>query len=385
MSFQELLAEHHIRIRQQTRDFAEKELAPIAKQIDEDQHFPVEVFRKAGQLGLIGAAVPEKYGGGGADILSLLLIKEELCRVAPGFGISFMICALNFSHFLSLLGTEEQKRNYLPPVMSGCKLASFCLTEPDAGSDALSLKTTARQEGDYYFLDGTKTFITNGPVADYFLVVARTRPGKKSHVGTNFLLEKGMPGLSVGQKMNKLGMRCSPTSEVYFDSVKVHKSQILGKEGSGFVDMFRILDGERVGQACTALGIAQAAYEAAVNYALTRKQFGQPIVEFQMIQRLIANMCIGIETARLFTYRTAQLVNEGKKATKEAAIAAFHATEMASQVTSDAVQIHGGYGFIKDYPVERYWRDAKLGEIGGGTNQIKSLIICREALREMGH
>jgi len=376
------LSEHHLLVRQQARDFAEKELGPIAKEIDEEQTFPMEVYQKAGQLGLIGAAVPEEYGGGGADVLSLVIIKEELCRVAAGFGISFMVCALNFCHFLSMLGTEEQKRKYLPPVISGEKLACFCLTEPEAGSDALSLRTTARPEGDYYVISGSKTFITNGPVADYFLVVARTKEGKSSAVGTNFLLERGVPGLSTGNKMNKLGMRCSPTSEVFFESVKVHRDQILGTEGSGFIDMFRILDAERVGQACTSLGIAQAAYEAAVSYARERKQFDQPIANFQMIQEILAKMCIGMETARNYTYQVAKLVDQGKKATKEAAIAAAYAGSVATQVTQDAVQIHGGYGLIKDYPVERYFRDAKLGEIGGGTSQIKSLIIARAVLKE---
>ncbi len=376
------LSEHHLLVRQQARSIAENELGPIAKQIDEEQVFPMDVYRKAGQIGLIGAAVSTEYGGGGADILSLIIIKEELCRVASGFGISFMICALNFCHFLSMLGTEEQKKKYLPPVMSGDKLASFCLTEPEAGSDALSLRTTARPEGDYYVINGSKTFITNGPVADYFLVVARTKEGKSSKVGTNFLVESGTPGLSVGKKMDKLGMRCSPTSEVFFESVKVHRDQILGTEGSGFIDMFRILDAERTGQACTSLGIAQAAYEAAVNYARERKQFEQPIANFQMIQEKLANMCIGMETARLYTYRTAQLIDEGNKATKESAIAAHYAGSVAFQIAADAVQIHGGYGFIKDYHVERYFRDVKLGEIGGGTSQIKSLVIARELLKE---
>jgi len=376
-----LLSEQHLMTRKGARKFAESELGPIARQIDDEQTFPMEVYRKAGQLGFIGTIVPLEYGGESADLLTAAIIKEELCRVAAGFGISFNICALNYCHFISVFGTEEQKRQYLPPVLSGEKLGCYALTEPEAGSDALSIRTFARREGDYYVINGSKTFATNAPIAEHFILVARTQDGRGSGLGTNFLLDRDMPGLEVGKKMDKMGMRCSPTGEIFLDSVKVHRDQILGSEGSGFPDMFNTLDAERALQACTSLGIAQAAYEAAVKYTKERVQFGRPIAEFQLVKQLLADMCVGIDTSRCYAYQVIKWAGQGKKATKEVAISAQHASRVATKTTQDAVQIYGGYGFIKDYDVERYFRDAKLGEIGGGTNQIKTLIIARELLK----
>lgn len=376
-----LFSEEHRLVRRTTRKFAEKELGPIAQEIDEQERFPIEVYRKAGQNGLIGSTIPEEYGGGGADLLTNALVKEELCRVAAGFGMSVNMCTTNFCFLISKYGTEEQKRTFIPPVLQGKALAAFCLTEPGAGSDALSIKTVYESAGKGFRIRGSKTFITNAPLADYFMVVTRKAGSRGTQGGTLFILERGMPGLSTGKPFKKMGMRCSPTGEVFFDQVEAGPRNVLGGEGRGFQIMFEILDEERILGASTALGIGQACLETAVHYARERIQFGKPIASFQMVRNLLAEMATRLDITRTYTYALCPLVDKGVKITKEAAIAKYYASTMAVRLGLDAVQVLGGYGYMREYPVERYMRDAKLLEIGGGTSEIQKLIIARELLR----
>lgn len=377
-----LLSEEHRMVRETTRKFAEKELAPIAHEIDEEERFPIEVYRKAGQNGLIGSTSPVAYGGGGADLMTNALIKEEFCRAAAGFGMSVNMCTTNFCYLIAKYGSEEQKQRYIPPVIGGDAVAAFCLTEPGAGSDALSIKTTCKKEGNDYVLNGSKTFITNAPIATYFMMVTRTAGTKGATGGTLFILERGTEGLSTGQPFKKMGMRCSPTGEVFMENVRVPEGRILGKEGEGFRIMFEILDEERILGASTALGIGHACLDAAVKYAKERVQFGRPIASFQLVQNMLAEMATRLDIVRQYTYALCPLVDRGVRLTKEAAIAKYYASTMAVRVGLDAIQVLGGYGYMREYPVERYMRDAKLLEIGGGTSEIQKLIIARELLRE---
>ena len=376
-----LLSDEHRMVRETARKFAENELGPIAHEIDEEERFPIEVFKKAGEQGLIGSTIPVEYGGGGADLLTNALIKEEFCRVAAGFGMSVNMCTTNFCYFISKYGTEDQKRRYIPPVIRGDALAAFCLTEPEAGSDALSLKTNYRQEGDYRLLNGSKTFITNAPIADYFILLARKQGSRGARGGSLFILEKGMKGLSTGKPFKKMGMRCSPTGEVFLDNASVPKTQIVGREGEGFQLLFEVLDEERILGASTGIGIAQACLEASIKYAKERVQFGKTIGSFQLVQDMLAEMAARLDLARQFTYALCPLVDQGVKLTKEAAMAKYCASEMSVQAGLKAIQIFGGYGYMREYPVERYLRDAKMLEIGGGTSEIQKLIIARELLK----
>ena len=377
-----LLSDEHRMVRETARKFAEKELAPIAHDIDEEERFPMEVYQKAGDHGLIGSTIPAEHGGGGADLMTNALIKEEFCRAAAGFGMSVNMCTTNFCYLISKYGTEEQKRRFIPPVIQGRAVSAFCLTEPCAGSDALSLKTSYQKEGDGYIINGSKTFITNAPIAQYFMVVTRKAGTKGASGGTLFILERGMEGLSTGNPFKKMGMRCSPTGEVFMDNVRVSKDRILGQEGEGFQIMFDILDEERVLGAITSIGIAQACLETAVRYSKERRQFGKPIASFQLVSNMLAEMSTRLEIVRQYTYTLCPLVDRGVKLTKEAAIAKYYASSMGTRAALDAIQILGGYGYMREYPVERYMRDAKLVEIGGGTSEIQKLIISRELLKE---
>mgnify|MGYP001062043447 CR=1 FL=1 len=376
-----LLSEHHRMVRASARKFAEAELGPIAEEIDEQERFPMEVYRKAGELGLIGSIIPEEYGGGGADLLTNGIIKEEMCRVSAGFGMSMNICTNNFCYFIAKYGTESQKRRYIPPVISGEALGSWCLTEPEAGSDALAIGTTYRLENGNYVITGSKTFITNAPIARYFIVVARRQGTKGAKGATLFILERGMEGLSTGPPFRKLGMRCSPTGQVFLDEVRVGPEHVLGVEEEGFKTMFETLDLERILGANTSIGIAQACLDASVRYAKERRQFGKPIAEFQLVRNMLAEMATRLEITRVYTYSLFPLAERGVKLTKEASIAKYYASIMATRAALDAVQIFGGYGYMRDYPVQRYLRDAKLVEIGGGTSEIQKMIIARELLR----
>ena len=377
----QLLSEEHRMVRDNTRRFAERTLRPIAREIDTQERFPMEVYKMAGENGLIGSTSPVEYGGSGADVLTNALIKEEFCRVASGFGMSVNMCTTNFCFFIAKYGSDDLKRRYIPPVIQGDALAAFCLTEPGAGSDALSLKTSYRREGDRYVLNGAKTFITNAPIARYFLVVAREHGTIGAKGGTLFVLESGMEGLSTGKPFEKMGMRCSPTGEVFLDNVSVGRDQILGEEGRGFQIMFETLDEERILGAVNSIGIAQACIEAAVKYSKERVQFAKPICSFQMVQNMLAEMATQLCISRQFTYTLCPFVDRGIKVTMEASMAKYHASVMATRVALDAIQIMGGYGYMKEYDVERYMRDAKLVEIGGGTSEIQKLIIARELLK----
>lgn len=375
------LSEEHRMVRNSARRFAEAELGPIAEEIDETERFPMEVYRKAGKLGLIGSVIPEQYGGGGADLLTNGIIKEEVCRVSAGFGMSMNICTNNFCYFIAKYGTEAQKERYIAPVISGEELGSWCLTEPEAGSDALAIRTSYVQEGESFLISGSKTFITNAPIARFFVVVARRQGTKGGRGATLFILERGMEGLSTGPPLRKLGMRCSPTGQVFMEDVRVSKEQVLGTEGMGFQTMFETLDLERILGANTSIGIAQACLDASVRYVKERKQFGRPIGEFQLVRNMLAEMATRLEISRAFTYALFPLVQEGARVTKEASMAKYYASIMATRAALDAVQIFGGYGYMREYPVQRYLRDAKLVEIGGGTSEIQKMIIAKELLR----
>lgn len=377
-----LLSTEKRMVRNSAREFAEKELRPIAEEIDENERFPMEVYRKAGKNGFIGSTIPEADGGEGADLLTQTLIKEEFCRLSPGFGMSVNICTTNFCYFLSKYGTERQRRKYIPPVLAGEHLAAFCLTEPDAGSDALSIRTSYRRKGDAFVLNGSKTFITNAPIATYFLVVAREEGSAGAKGGTLFIMERGADGLSTGEPFHKMGMRCSPTGEVFLQDVSVPADNVLGGEGNGFPIMFETLDQERILGAATSIGIGQACTEAAVKYAKERVQFKKPIASFQMVQNLLAEMATSLSVARQYTYSLCPLTEKGVSITKEASITKYFASTMATRVALDAIQIFGGYGYVRETGIERYMRDAKLVEIGGGTSEIQKLIIARQLLKK---
>ncbi|MBW1681492.1 MAG: acyl-CoA dehydrogenase family protein [Deltaproteobacteria bacterium] len=376
------LTETHRLIRESVRKFCVRELEPIAMDIDREGRFPMEVYKEAGRQGFIGALIPRQYGGGEHDLLSFYIIKEELCRAAGGFGQVVGVCALNFCYFISKLGSKEQKEKYIPPVIQGEKLASYCLTEPNAGSDTMSIQTRAIRKGDHFVLNGSKTFITSAPIADYFIVVTRTSGTTGFRGATNFLLERGTKGVSTGKPFEKLGMRCSPMGEVFLDDVLASREQVIGTEDEGFFEMLNILDVERALAAATATGIAQACLDASIRYARDRVQFGKPIHEFQLVQEKLAEMDLNLELARTYAHKVVWLCEQGKKITREAAIAKLFASQITMKSAQDAVQIHGGYGCIQEFPVERYFRDAKLCEIGGGTSEIQKRIIARELMRK---
>jgi len=375
------LSQEHRMIQQSIRKLCENELDPIAAEIDREERFPVEVYRRLGQEGFLGALVPQAYGGSGLDLMSMYLIKEELCRSAAGMGMSVTICTLNFCHFISKFGTEAQKRKYIPPVMRGEKLAAYCLTEPNAGSDTLGIQTRSVRDGGHYRINGAKTFITNAPIADYFLAVTRTSGDRTVRGATNFILERGMDGLSTSEPFEKLGMRCSPTGQVFLEDVRVSGEQVLGKEQEGFQDMFTTLNAERALAAATATGIAQACFDASVRYARERQQFGRPIGTFQFVAGMLAEMAMNLEVARAYAHKVVWLYEKGRTIRHEAAMAKLFASQMAVKAALDAVQIHGGYGYIREFPVERYLRDAKLGEIGGGTSEIQKMVIGRVLMK----
>lgn len=374
------LSDEHRMLKESVRKFCERELIPIAPQLDEESRFPFDVLRKAGEAGFVGSYLPEKYGGGDADLLSKAIINEEFCRACFGFNLSLNASDLLFANNVNKLGTEEQKMKYLPPVCRGEKLGCWALTEPDSGSDALSIKATWVKDGSDYILNGSKTFITNAPAAEFFIVIARAPGSKKSEGGTAFILERGMKGLDTGKPMKKMGARCSPTGEIFLDNCRVPASQALGTEGQAFNDMFKSLDVERSLTPFSSIGISQACLEAAVSYARTRVQFGKPIGTFQLVQEKIAEMATALDIARTYAYKVVWMVQQGQKVTKEAAMIKYFASTMVTRTTNETLQIHGGYGYIQEYPVERYLRDARLLEIGAGTTEIQKLIIARELL-----
>ena len=367
-------------IRQMVREFAEAEIRPVVSYYDETQEFPHQLFAKMGELGLLGILVPPEYGGAGLGYMEFALIIEELARVCPAIALS--VAAHNglcTNHILSF-GSEELKQRYLPELASGKALGAWALTEPGSGSDAAALRTTARREGDVYILNGSKSFTTHGGVGSIAVVMALTDPQRGRYGISAFVLEKGMPGFSAGKKEDKLGMRASDTTTLLLDNVRVPAGNLIGTEGEGYRQALYVLDGGRISIAALAVGLAQGALEHALQYALQRQQFGQPLVEFQAIQMKLARLSTELEAARLLTYRAAWLRQQGRSVRLEAAQAKLFASELAVRAAEEAVQIFGGYGYVKDYPVEKLYRDAKLLTIGEGTSEIQRLIIARQLL-----
>jgi hypothetical protein len=370
-------------LRKTIREFTEAEIKPHVMEWDESQHFPVDVFRGLGRLGALGAVFPEELGGSGYSYVDYAIMMEELARVDPSIALSVAAHVSLCTNHIYTAGSEEQKRRYIPKLASGEWIGSWSLTEPEAGSDAGQARASAVRDGECWVLNGTKTFTTNAHVADVGVVMAVTDRSASSHGISAFIIESGTPGYSFGRKENKLGMRCSPTGEVILRNCRLPASQVCGNVGEGFVDSLRILDGGRISIAALSVGVAQGAYEAALKYSKQRKQFSRFISEFQSIQNKLADMATEIDAARLLTQRAAWLKDSGAGVNKESSMAKLFASETAVRVSNEAVQIHGGYGFIKDYPVEKFFRDAKLCTIGEGTSEIQRLVIARQLLKSV--
>jgi butyryl-CoA dehydrogenase len=368
-------------VRKTVRKFALEVVEPRAKEIDETCEFPWDTVKKMGEMGLMGICFPAEYGGAGLDTVSYAIAVEELSRVCGSTGITLAAHVSLGCHPIHAFGTEEQKRKYLVPLARGEKIGAFGLTEPNAGSDAAGTETTAVRDGNSYVINGTKIFITSAGVAETCVATALTEKGKGTRGISAFIVEKGTPGFSVGTKENKLGLRGSDTCEIVFEDCRIPSENLLGKEGQGFSIFMNALDGGRISIGALALGIAQGALDASVKYSRERKQFGKPICEFQAIQWMLADMATEIAAARHLVYYAAREKDKGAKITMESAMCKLFAAETAMRATTKAIQIHGGYGYMKDYPVERYFRDAKLTEIGEGTSEIQRLIIARELLR----
>ncbi len=372
----ELSDEHRI-FRKTVRAFAEKEIAPLIEEAERGQEFPRQLIARARDLGLLGVSFPEEYGGSGGDMIMVCILAEELARVCSGIAVGLFSVAMG-PGAIYLLGTEEQKRRYLPSAFRGEKVFALGITEPNAGSDVSAIETTARRDGDYFVLNGSKIFITNGTFADYVFIAAYTDKNK-GYAGMNlFIVDTSLPGFSVTRKLDKLGHRSAETAELLLEDVRVHKDDLLGSPEAGFMNIMQLLDGGRVIVASRAVGIAQAAFEAAFSYAQQRIQFGRPISKFQVTRFKIARMAMEIDAARLLVYRAAALLDESAHCTKEVSMAKLFAAEVAERITAEALQIHGGYGYITDLPVERYFRDAKLCPITEGTSEIHYVIIARE-------
>jgi alkylation response protein AidB-like acyl-CoA dehydrogenase len=375
-----LLREDLETIRQTVRDFAREAIAPKVRELDESQKFPAEILRRLGELGFLGVLIPEEYGGAGLGYSAYVAIIEELSRVDPSIGLSVAAHNSLCTNHVYTFGTTEQRRRYVTPLARGEAIGTWSLTEPTAGSDAGGTRTRAVQDGDHFVLNGSKTFATHGISADIAVVFAVTDPeaGKKGI--SAFILEKGMPGFRAGRKEDKLGMRASETAEVVMENCRVSADQLLGNRGEGFVNAMQILDGGRISIAALGVGTAQGALDAALSYSRERQQFGRAISTFQGVQWMLADMATEVEAARLLTYRAARLKEAGARTTLESAMAKLFASEVAVRVAEKGIQIHGGYGYVKDYPAEKYWRDAKLCTIGEGTSEIQRLVIARELL-----
>jgi alkylation response protein AidB-like acyl-CoA dehydrogenase len=370
-----------IHLRKAVREFAEAEIAPHVLEWDEEQIFPLEAIKKAGQLGFLGAIFPEDLGGAGLGYVDYAIIIEELSRVDPSVGL--IVAAHNSlcTNHIFIAGSDEQRQKYIPKLATGEWIGSWSLTETESGSDAAGTRTKAVKDGACWVVNGSKIFTTNAQYADVCVAMAVTDRGASQHGISAFIFEKGVPGFRVGKKENKLGMRASATGEVVFTDCRLPESQLLGKRGEGFIDSLRILDGGRISIAALAVGTAQGAYEAALKYSKQRKQFGRFISEFQTIQNKLADMATEIDAARLLTYRSGWMKDQGQRVTKESSMAKLFSSEVAVRVTNEAVQIHGGNGFIKDYPVEKFYRDVKLCTIGEGTSEIQRMVIARQLLK----
>lgn len=373
--------ENQLMITQMVRDFAEKEIKPYMNQWDADEHFPVDVMKKLGNLGLLGIYIPESYGGSGFTYFEYATALMELGKVCGGIGLSVAAHNSLCTGHIYYHGSEEQKQKYLPKLASGEFIGAWGLTEPNTGSDAMRMKCTAVKDGDHWVINGTKNWITHGLSGDVAVVLIRTGELLDSNGITAFIIEKGTPGFSAVKIKDKLGVRASETAELIFENVRVHESQVIGEVGQGFKQAMHILDGGRISIAALSCGIARGAYEASVKYAKEREQFGQPIAKFQAISFKLADMATEVEAAELLTFQAAYLKNIGKKLTSEGAFAKYFASEVSVKCGNEAVQIMGGYGYTKEYPAEKYLRDAKLMTIGEGTSEIQKLVISREILK----
>ncbi|GAA0320244.1 acyl-CoA dehydrogenase AcdA [Bacillus carboniphilus] len=371
------LSEEHEMIRKMVRDFAQNEVAPTAAERDEEERFDREIFDKMAELGLTGIPWPEEYGGIGSDYLAYCIAVEELSRVCASTGVTLSAHTSLAGWPIYKFGSEEQKHKYLKPMAQGTSIGAYGLTEPGSGSDAGGMRTTAKKDGDHYILNGSKIFITNGGIADIYVVFALTDPESKQKGTTAFIVEKDFPGFSVGKKEKKLGIRSSPTTEIIFEDCKVPVENRLGEEGEGFKIAMMTLDGGRNGIAAQAVGIAQGALDASIAYAKDRHQFGKPIAAQQGISFKLADMATSIEASRLLTYQAAWLESNNLPYGKESAMSKLYAGDTAMKVTTEAVQVFGGYGYTKEYPVERFMRDAKITQIYEGTQEIQRLVISR--------
>jgi alkylation response protein AidB-like acyl-CoA dehydrogenase len=376
------LTEDHLMMREMVRNFAEQECAPGLEERDEAEEFPTELWKKAGELGLAGITFPEEYGGVGADYLSYGITIEELSRVDPAFGVTISAHSSLCANPINIFGTDEQKNKYLTPLSTGEKLGAFGLTESNAGTDASGTRTTAVKEGGEFVINGSKMFITNGYYADTYVITAQMDKSKGNKGIAAFILEKGMPGFTFGKKEKKMGIRSSATYELVFDNVRIPAENLLGEEGQGFKIAMTTLDFGRIGIAAQALGIAQGAYEAAVKYSKERVQFGKTLSEFQVTQFKLADMALQIEAARLLVYQACQTATEHKPVSKHSAMAKLFASETCNKIATQAVQIFGGYGFSREYPVERFMRDAKITEIYEGTSEAQRMVIASHILKE---
>lgn len=374
-------SENQKMIADMVRDFGKKEILPKMMEWDESQEFPVQVFKKLGELGLMGVLVPEEYGGAGFGYPEYVTAIAELSKICGSIGLSMAAHnSLCTGHILQH-ANEEQKRRYLPKLATAEWIGAWGLTEPNTGSDAGNMRTVAVKDGDYFVINGAKNFITHARSGNVAVVIVRTGEVGDSHGMTAFIIEKGTPGFSSGKKENKLGMRASETAELIFTDCRVHKSQMIGKEGDGFIQAMKVLDGGRISIAALSLGIAQGAFEAALKYSHERHQFNKPISSFQGIAFKLADMATKIEAAKLLTYRAADLKQKGHNVNRESAMAKLYASEVAVDVANEGVQIFGGYGYTKDFPAEKYYRDAKLCTIGEGTSEIQKLVISRAILK----
>ncbi|HUA93626.1 MAG TPA: acyl-CoA dehydrogenase [Terracidiphilus sp.] len=376
-----VLTEDQEHLRREIREFAAREIAPNVSAWDEANEFPLAIVKKLGAMGLLGVIIPQEYGGAGLGYLDYVLAIEELSAVDGSIGLTIAAHNSLGTNHIFLAGTEEQKRKYMPLLAGGEWLAAWGLTEPGSGSDASNARTTAMKKGDRYVLNGNKNFITNGRYADVSVVIAVTDKSRGTHGLSAFIVEKGTKGFRPGKKENKLGLRASDTSELIFEDCEIPAENLLGGEGEGFIDAMRVLDGGRISIAALALGIGRGALDAAVKYVKERRQFGKAIAEFQGIQWKLADMATELDAARLLTQRAAVLKDAGRKVTRESSMAKLFASEVAVRICDDAVQLFGGYGFIKDYPVEKFYRDVKLCTIGEGTSEIQRMVIAREILK----
>jgi alkylation response protein AidB-like acyl-CoA dehydrogenase len=370
-------------IRQSAKDFAETHIRPNVMLWDESQEFPIPLFRALGEHGFLGVLVPEAYGGSGLDYDAYISIIDEIAQVCGSIGLSIAAHnSLCVNHILQF-GSEEIKTKFLPKLASGKHIGAWGLTEANTGSDAMRMQCVAEKQGEYYILNGTKNWITHGITGDIAVVIARTGELLDSRGMTAFVIERGTPGFSGGKKEDKLGMRASETAEMIFDNCKIHESQVLGKEGEGFIQAMKILDGGRISIAALSIGIARGAYKAALNYSKERKQFGKPIASFQAISFKLADMITKIDASEALTRKAGALKDAGKPCTKESAIAKYFSSETAVEVATDAVQVFGGYGYTKEFPVEKFYRDSKLCTIGEGTSEIQKLVIARQILGKL--